>query len=91
LTGSDKTVLQIKTKIDSCHTVDSKPVKQEVNGTVLLPPLVLSAQRQRCDGLGVSTKKGERGKERKGGEAGMKEGERKGGETEIKKGDMREG
>jgi hypothetical protein len=33
-------VLQIKTKIVSCHTTDSKPVKQEVNGTVILPPLV---------------------------------------------------
>jgi hypothetical protein len=29
-----------KTKIVSCHTADSKPVKQEVNGTVILPPLV---------------------------------------------------
>jgi hypothetical protein len=33
-------VLQIKTKIVSSHTADSKPVKQEVNGTVILPPLV---------------------------------------------------
>jgi hypothetical protein len=32
--------LQIKTKIVSCHTADSKLVKQEVNGTVILPPLV---------------------------------------------------
>jgi len=32
--------LQIKTKIVSCHTADPKPVKQEVNGTVILPPLV---------------------------------------------------
>jgi hypothetical protein len=32
--------LQIKTEIVSCHTPDSKPVKQEVNGTVILPPLV---------------------------------------------------
>jgi len=32
--------LQIKTNIASCHTADSKPVKQEVNGTVILPPLV---------------------------------------------------
>ncbi len=32
--------MQIKTKIDSCHTADSKPVKQEVNGTMILPPLV---------------------------------------------------
>ncbi len=29
-----------KTKIVSCHTADSKPVKQEVYGTVILPPLV---------------------------------------------------
>jgi hypothetical protein len=29
----------MKTKIVSCHTADSKPVKQEVNGTVILPPL----------------------------------------------------
>ncbi len=42
LTGLDQSVLQIKTKIVSCHTADSKPVKQEVNGTVILPPLVLS-------------------------------------------------
>jgi hypothetical protein len=40
LTGLDKSVLQIKTKIFSSHTADSKPVKQEVNGTVILPPLV---------------------------------------------------
>jgi len=32
--------LQIKTKIFSSHTADSKPVKQEVNSTVILPPLV---------------------------------------------------
>ncbi len=29
-----------KTKIVSLHTADSKPVKQEVNNTVILPPLV---------------------------------------------------
>jgi hypothetical protein len=40
LTGLDESVLQIKTKIVSFHTTDSKPVKQEVNGTVILPPLV---------------------------------------------------
>jgi hypothetical protein len=46
LTGLDKSVLQIKTKIVSCHTVDSKPVKQEINGTVILPlpPLVFPGQ-----------------------------------------------
>ncbi len=43
LTGSDYPVLQIKTKIVSCHTADSKPVKQEVNSTVILPPLVFPA------------------------------------------------
>ncbi len=32
--------MQIKTKFVSCHTADSKPVKPEVNGTVILPPLV---------------------------------------------------
>ncbi len=42
LTGLDLSVLQIKTKMVSCHTADSKPVKQEVNGTVILPPLVFS-------------------------------------------------
>ncbi len=32
-----------KTKNVSRHTADSKPVKQEVNGTVILPPLVFPA------------------------------------------------
>jgi len=32
LTGLDKSVLQIKTKIVSFDTADSKPVKQEVSG-----------------------------------------------------------
>ncbi len=36
LTGWDLSVLQIKTKIVSCHTVASKPVKQEVNSTMIL-------------------------------------------------------
>jgi hypothetical protein len=40
LTGLDQSALQIKTKIVSCHTADSKPVKQKVNCTVILPPLV---------------------------------------------------
>jgi hypothetical protein len=40
LSGLDLSVLQIKTKIVSCHTADSKPVKQELNGTLILPPLV---------------------------------------------------
>jgi hypothetical protein len=29
--------------IYGCHTADCKPVEQEVNGTVILPPLVFSA------------------------------------------------
>jgi len=29
-----------KNKIVSCHSADTKPVKQEVNGKVILPPLV---------------------------------------------------
>jgi hypothetical protein len=41
LTGWDYSVFQIKTKIVSCQTADSKPVKQEVNGKVIL--LVFSA------------------------------------------------
>ncbi len=35
--------MQVKTKIVSCHTAESKPVKQEVIGTVILPPLVFPA------------------------------------------------
>ncbi len=38
LTGLALSVLQIKTKIVSCHTANSKPVNQEVNGTEILPP-----------------------------------------------------
>ncbi len=44
LTGLDQSVLQIITNIVSCLTADSKPVKQEVNGTVILPPLVFPGQ-----------------------------------------------
>jgi len=40
LTGLDHSVLQIKTKMVNYHTAISKPVKQEVNSTVILPPLV---------------------------------------------------
>ncbi len=32
--------MQIKSIIVSCHTADSKLVKQEVNGKVMLPPIV---------------------------------------------------
>ncbi len=44
LAGMEQSVLQIKIKIVSCHTADSKPAKQEVNGTVILPPLVFPDQ-----------------------------------------------
>jgi len=43
LTGLDQSVLHIKTKNVSCHATNSKPVKQEVNSTVILPPLVFPA------------------------------------------------
>ncbi len=36
--------MQIKTKIVSCHGADSKQVKQEVNGIVILPPLEFPAE-----------------------------------------------
>ena len=35
LTGLDLSVLDVKTKIVSCHTADSKSVKQEVNSTMI--------------------------------------------------------
>ncbi len=40
MTGFDWPVLQIIAKIVSCHTANSKPVKQEVNSIVVLPPSV---------------------------------------------------
>jgi hypothetical protein len=40
--------LPIKTKIVSCPTTDSKPVKQEVNSTVILPPLVFPGTIYSC-------------------------------------------
>jgi hypothetical protein len=43
LTGLDESVLQIKTKVVSVPTAHSKPVKQEVNSTAILPPLVFLA------------------------------------------------
>jgi len=48
LTGLDKSVLQIKTKIVSCHTADSKPVRQEANGRVILPRLVFPGVTFSC-------------------------------------------
>ncbi len=48
LTGLEESVLQIKTKIVISHTDDSKPVKQEVNGTVIRPPLVFPGDVFMC-------------------------------------------
>jgi hypothetical protein len=39
-------VLQIKTNIVSCHAADSKPVKKEVNGTVIIPSLVFPCEAE---------------------------------------------
>jgi hypothetical protein len=36
-----------KNKKFSCHTADSKPIKQEVNGTMILPLLVFPAEGKR--------------------------------------------
>ncbi len=52
LTCLDWPFLQIKTKIVSSHTADSKPVKQEVNSTMILPPLVFPAQFSAIFGYG---------------------------------------
>ncbi len=38
--------MKIKTKIVSSHTADSKPVKQEVNCTVILPHLVFPGEAE---------------------------------------------
>jgi hypothetical protein len=40
LTGLDQSVLQIKTKIASCHAADSKISQTGGHVTVILPPLV---------------------------------------------------
>jgi len=37
LTDLDYSILQIKTKNVNCNTANSKPVKQEVSSTVILP------------------------------------------------------
>ncbi len=42
LSGLGLSVLQIKIEIVHCHTDDSKPVKREVNGTLIRPPLVFT-------------------------------------------------
>ncbi len=38
--------MQIKTNIVSCHAADSKPVKKEVNGPVIIPPLVFPCEAE---------------------------------------------
>jgi hypothetical protein len=44
LTGFDWSVSQIRTKIVSCHTTNFKPVKQKDNGTVILPPVMVTLE-----------------------------------------------
>jgi hypothetical protein len=46
--------LKIKTKIASYHTADSKPIKQQVNGKVILPSLVFPASSIRLSQKGLS-------------------------------------
>jgi hypothetical protein len=55
LTGLDKSVLQIKTKIVSCGKADSKPVKQEVNSKAILSPLVFPGNTILPSFLGLTT------------------------------------
>jgi hypothetical protein len=43
LTGLESAVRQLTFIVFICKTDSSKPVKQEVNGTVILPPLVFHA------------------------------------------------
>jgi hypothetical protein len=43
--------LQIKTKIVGCHTDNSKPVRQEVNGTVKRLPLVFPGRAKARNGI----------------------------------------
>jgi hypothetical protein len=45
--------LQLKTKIVRFYTANSKPVKQEVDGTVILLPLVFPAGRLASRGKGA--------------------------------------
>ncbi len=46
LTCLYQSVLQIKTKIVICQTADSKPIKQEVNSAMILPPIVFPDSAQ---------------------------------------------
>jgi hypothetical protein len=43
------------TKIVSCHTSDSKSVKQEVNSTAILPPLVFHDKANLKNLIGTNT------------------------------------
>jgi len=45
LTGLEPAVSQLTIFVFICKTDNSKPVKQEVNGTVILPPLVFPGWR----------------------------------------------
>jgi hypothetical protein len=59
LTGLDYSLLQIITKNASYHEADSKPIKQEVNGTVILPPLVFPGGSNKSGLMTKSSKKRE--------------------------------
>jgi hypothetical protein len=50
-----ESVLQMKTKIVSSHTADSKLVKQEVNGTVILPLFSIPWLRPQSSGATTFT------------------------------------
>jgi hypothetical protein len=52
-TGLDYSVCQIKTKNFNCHTADSKTVKEEVNSTVILPPLIFPGQKDTNLGIAI--------------------------------------
>jgi hypothetical protein len=46
--------LEIKTKIVSSHTADSKRIQQEVDGTVIFPPLVFPGFDLQFDWFGLA-------------------------------------
>jgi hypothetical protein len=54
LTGLDSAVWQLTIFVCICKTDKSKPVKQEVNSTVILPPLVFPGQTFVINAIGIS-------------------------------------
>ncbi len=51
MTGLESAVWQLTIFVFIFKTDKSKPVKQEVNGTVIFPPLVFPAQSQHAQNL----------------------------------------